>query len=265
MTKADAQKKLIALARSQVGYKEGANNFNKYAADPRITRLYGWDVQYQPWCCVFANWCFMEAFGEETGRRMTCGGSAACSNQADLYRGAGRFASTPEPGDQIFFNVSGGINHTGIVIEVSGSNVKTVEGNYSDGVGIGSYIMGSPRIAGYGRPDWSLAAEIPADAPAEPGEPVSGTDTEKPKTQQTCRAELPILHEGDEGVAVERLQTLLIARGYYCGGRRYGGREAPDGEFGPATAVAVRDVQLAAKIKRDGVVGADTWAALIRT
>ena len=148
MTKADAQKKLIALARSQVGYKEGANNFNKYAADPRITRLYGWDVQYQPWCCVFVNWCFMEAFGEETGRQMTCGGSAACSNQADLYRGAGRFVSTPEPGDQIFFNVSGGINHTGIVIEVSGSNVKTVEGNYSDGVGIGSYIMGSPGMGG---------------------------------------------------------------------------------------------------------------------
>jgi len=262
MTVSEARTKLIALARSQVGYKEGANNFNKYAADPRITRLYGWDVQYQPWCCVYVNWCFMEAFGEETGRQMTCGGSAACSNQANLYRGAGRFVSTPEPGDQIFFNVAGGINHTGIVIEVSGSNVKTVEGNYSDGVGIGSYIMGSPRIAGYGRPVWSLAAEIPAEAPAES---VSGTDTEKPKTQQMCRAELPVLREGDSGVEVERLQTLLIGRGYYCGGRRYGGREAPDGEFGPATAVAVRDIQLAAKIKRDGVVGADTWAALIRT
>lgn len=261
MTEKEAKTKLITLARSQVGYKEGANNFNKYASDPRITRLYGWDVQYQPWCCVFVNWCFMEAFGEETGWQMTCGGSAACSNQAGLYRGAGRFVSTPAPGDQIFFNVSGGINHTGIVIEVSGSNVKTVEGNYSDGVGIGSYIMGSPKIAGYGRPNWSLAAEIPSDAPADP---VSGTDTSA-KPRQTCRAELPILREGDEGVEVERLQTLLIGRGYYCGGRRYGGHEAPDGDFGPATAVAVRDVQLAAKISRDGVVGADTWNALITT
>ena len=48
MTEREAKTKVIELARSQLGYKEGANNFNKYAADPRITRLYGWDVQYQP-------------------------------------------------------------------------------------------------------------------------------------------------------------------------------------------------------------------------
>lgn len=98
----------------------------------------------------------------------------------------------------------------------------------------------------------------------DPENPVSGADTAA-TPQQLCTAQLPVLLQGDKGVAVERLQTLLIGRGYYCGGRRYSGRELPDGDFGPATAVAVRDVQLAAEIARDGIVGADTWAALIRT
>ena len=82
MTSEEAKKKLIALALSQTGYREGADNYTKYADDPRITRLYGWNVQNQPWCCTFVNWCFLEAFGERIGARMTCGGSAACANQA---------------------------------------------------------------------------------------------------------------------------------------------------------------------------------------
>ena len=76
---------------------------------------------------------------------------------------------------------------------------------------------------------------------------------------------MPELREGDTGVPVERLQTLLIGRGYYCGGRSYGGREQPDGEFGPATTVAVNDLQLASGICQDGVVGSDTWSALIKS
>ena len=60
----EAKKKLTALARSQIGYREGADNYTKYANDSRITRLYGWSVQNQPWCCTFVNWCahfFQEA------------------------------------------------------------------------------------------------------------------------------------------------------------------------------------------------------------
>ena len=64
---------------------------------------------------------------------------------------------------------------------------------------------------------------------------------------------------------MELTRELLIGRGYYCGGRFYGGREQPDGEFGPATEVAVKDLQLVAGISQDGVVGAKIWAALIKT
>lgn len=258
MTEKEAKRRIVALARGQVGYHEGANNWNKYAEDPRITALYGWNVQGQPWCCTFVNWLFLQLF-DDVGARMTYGGTAACNASANLYKNHAAWRSTPEVGDQIFFYSGGGINHTGIVIEVEGSAIKTVEGNYSDGVGIGSYVTGSPKIAGYGRPNWSLAADV---AEVVIGDPVSEPDTD-PQVKEV-KVMLPELARGCTGAAVERLQTLLIGRGYFCGGRVYSGREHPDGDFGPATEVAVRDLQLSAKIKQTGRVDSSTWTALIK-
>ncbi len=158
MTVEEAKKKLVEVAKSQLAYHEGANNYNKYAEDPRITELYGWIVQNQPWCGTFVNWCFFDAFGD-IGGEMTYGGSAACANQASLYKKNGAFYTKPELGDQIFFYSGGGINHTGIVVEVSSASIRTVEGNYSDGVSLCTYTNGNSKIAGYGRPKWSLALE----------------------------------------------------------------------------------------------------------
>lgn len=155
----EAKKHLIAVAMAEVGYHEGGNNYTKYAEDQRISKLYGWNVQNQPWCCTFVNWCFLQAFGE-IGAKMTYGGSAACSAQADLYRRNRAFyTSRPEIGDQIFFYSNGGINHTGIVAEVNGSGIRTIEGNYSDKVSLNTYTIGNSVIAGYGRPDWKLVQE----------------------------------------------------------------------------------------------------------
>ena len=162
MTIQEAKNKLVSLARSQVGYKEGANNYNKYAEDPRVTSLYGWNVQNQPWCCTFVNWCFLNAFGT-IGGQMTYGGSAACATQASYYKRNGAFTQSPAVGDQVFFYSGGGINHTGIVVEVSGGTIRTVEGNYSDKVSLCAYAAGNSAIAGYGRPKWSLAADEAAD------------------------------------------------------------------------------------------------------
>ena len=144
--------------------------------------------------------------------------------------------------------------------EVNGSQVTTIEGNAGDGVARRTYQLGDSKIHGFGRPDWSLVTSVPESG--------TGSQDAAPAQQKPavcCKVELPELREGDTGTPVERLQTLLIGRSYYCGGRRYNGREQPDGEFGPATAVAVRDLQLAAGINQDGVVGSDTWSALIKS
>lgn len=65
------------------------------------------------------------------------------------------------------------------------------------------------------------------------------------------------LRTGSKGEAVAAVQALLIARGYSCG--PYG----QDGDFGEATAKAVRSFQADCEIEVDGVVGKDTMSRLL--
>ena len=125
MTIAEAKGKLVAWCNGQVGYVEGANNYNKYA--DKWTAAGGWNAQNQPWCDIFVDCCFVECFGIDYASRLTYqpkgGFSALCSASANYYKANNAWFSTPDIGDQIFFNVSGGINHTGIVVGVSGGIV----------------------------------------------------------------------------------------------------------------------------------------------
>lgn len=70
---------------------------------------------------------------------------------------------------------------------------------------------------------------------------------------------LPTLTEGSVSGAVLSAQLLLIHKcAISCG--RYGA----DGEYGPATASAVRTFQRGHELEDDSVVGPLTWAALLR-
>jgi putative chitinase len=62
-----------------------------------------------------------------------------------------------------------------------------------------------------------------------------------------------ILHLGIDGAAVASLQRQLSVLGYPL---------ALDGEFGPATEVAVKHFQGASGLPADGIVGLKTWSAL---
>jgi len=64
---------------------------------------------------------------------------------------------------------------------------------------------------------------------------------------------LAVLHRGSAGPVVAILQQRLSALGYPV---------ALDGDFGPATELAVRHFQMAAKLDSDGIVGAETWMTL---
>lgn len=242
MTIEEAKKKLVALAISQVGYTEGANNYNKYAEDPDIAKLYGWDPQNQPWCCVFVNWCFLNAFGYDIGSRLTYGGTAACNASANLFKQNAAWKSSPEVGDQIFFFVSGGINHTGIVIAVDGGTVRTVEGNSSDGVRERSYTVGSSQIAGYGRPDWGIVNE--AVVPDTPTDEVD--HSWKPSLLKMSNA-----YSSDCVV----LQAILNVRHFPCG--------TADGFFGAKTQAAVNAAQRYYGLDVDGICGPKTWEKLL--
>lgn len=252
MTKAEAINKLLSVARAEIGYREGADNYTKYAADPMITKLYGWTPQNQPWCCTFVNWCFLTAFGYDIGSRLTYGGTAACANSANLFKNNGAFTNTPEPGDQAFFFSGGGINHTGIVSEVSGSSIKTIEGNYSDKVSLVSHNIMGNDVAGFGRPNWSLVQPI-SEAAGKP-QTDTGKDTGKADVSHVWRPQT-IGTSNAYSTDCVVLQALLNAHHWACG--------SADGFYGPKTQAAVNAAQKYYGLTVDGVCGPKTWEKLL--
>jgi len=72
--------------------------------------------------------------------------------------------------------------------------------------------------------------------------------------EATWRALIVTLEQGDEGDAVAALQTQLAARDVDI---------EVDGDFGEQTAAAVRAFQRAHGLADDGVVGPQTWEALV--
>lgn len=255
MTIEQAKSKLLAWVSAQVGTREGANNWNKYAEDKRLIQLYGWNAQNQPWCDLFTDAAFVNVFGLELGAAMTYqqigSGSAACRTSAQFFRDHGAFSQYPEAGDIIFFYVSGAINHQGIVMRVAGGSVVTVEGNSSDQVAERVYQIGDSRIAGYGRPDWKLAASTPVEETEKPESPTIDPPPEMIDIQ------LPALHNGMGGAAVAAMQGILHFKKYSLG--PYG----VDGDFGVATRAAVTNFQIRSGLDPDGVCGPETWKHLL--
>lgn len=184
-----AVERVIATAKSQVGYLEkasnsqldsntanaGRNNWTKYARDLDRLGVYNFPKNGYAWCDMFVDWCFVNTFGVDLAWKMTnqpmkgCG--AGCTYSAQYYRNMGRFhKSNPQPGDQIFFSEDGGATsyHTGLVVAVDSKRVYTIEGNTSSDPGVvenggsvneKSYSLSYAKIGGYGTPDYSLVEE----------------------------------------------------------------------------------------------------------
>ena len=251
MTIEQAKANVVSVARAEVGYHEGANNYTKYADDPNVIKLYGSSKQNLAWCGTFANWVYMKAFGYSIGSRLTYGGSAACANAAQLYKNNGAFVRTPQLADQAFYYASEGINHTGIVVDIQDRAFYAVEGNYSDKVSLVRHNIYGSDVAGFGRPNWQIVSSIgETDSSTVPS-----TDTAKP-VEEKHKLTLPLLSYGSTGTAVALLQSLLTMWGFECG--------KIDGEFGALTQAAVNRFQQWAKLSVDGIVGNLTWMALMK-
>ncbi|HEY9817403.1 MAG TPA: peptidoglycan-binding domain-containing protein, partial [Candidatus Obscuribacterales bacterium] len=99
------------------------------------------------------------------------------------------------------------------------------------GLGLGMAMLGTPAIA-----------QSPPSTPPD-------VRTERSPQQRTT------LQLGSQGVAVAQVQAMLTLLGYYTG--------PVDGQYQDSTAIAVATFQQAAGLTVDGVMGANTWAALL--
>ena len=246
MTQEEAIKKVLDLARSEIGYHEQGDNVTKYAADlDAISGFYNGKKNGYAWCDVFVDWLFVKSFGAEIGRQMVCqpmqSAGAGCLYSAQYYRNAGRWTNDPQPGDQIFFSYAAGeYSHTGIVESADGGQVVTIEGNTSDQVARRSYSSGSGNIAGYGRPRWELATGSSSGDIVPSG---GGSSTR-------------ILKRGYTGDDVRELQENLQKLGYDIG------RWGADGDFGNDTYSAVVGFQRDHGLEADGEAGPLTLKAI---
>lgn len=186
--------KVIAYAKSQIGYSEEpkGSNKNKFAAmiDKEYPDFYNGKKNPCAWCDIFVDACFLSCFGEDEALRLLCqpkhSTGAGCKFSAQFYKDKKQFQDKPAAGDQIFFfDNSGVINHTGLVVKVDDKRVYTVEGNSDNMVKAHSYALDNKKIAGYGRPAWN------DDAVTEPAQPI-------PAPEVPVNAERPALLSDEE-------------------------------------------------------------------
>lgn len=179
-------KKLIEIAAAEIGYNEketnanlddptanaGDNNWTKFARDLAAAGYYNGNKNGYAWCDVFVDWCFYQLAGRNAAKAQeiecqTGPLGAGCTFSRQYYQQQGRLFSTPEPGDQIFFQQGGEITHTGIVETVYGSNITTIEGNSADQVARRSYSLSNSYVKDFGRPKYD-ADDGSTDTPTAP-------------------------------------------------------------------------------------------------
>lgn len=287
--------KVIDTALAEVNYLEkasnanlddktanaGSANYTKYARDLAEVNFFNGRKQGREWCAVFVGWIFWKPFGKEAALKLLCQPSkdncgAGCNYIRKYFKAKGQWhTSNPKPGDVIVFysRDKSSYSHTGFVYKVDAQKVYTVEGNTSGSSGViangggvfkKSYSLTYGRIAGYGRPAYGDIAvngtETGTGASAKKDGQEYAQNTEAPtggKTEgKAVMIELTTLKNGSKGNQVKTVQRLFNALGYDCG--------TVDGVFGNKTKAATKAFQKAKGLDADGVIGKNTWSALLK-
>lgn len=120
---------VVAAAKSQLGYREGINNDNKYA------KAIAPSLNHQPWCAIFVSWCFDKAGATKLIDGQYSWGFAGCTGAMRQFIKDGMRVPkrSARPGDIVFFDFNDSditSEHVGIVVESAKTwGLVTVEGN----------------------------------------------------------------------------------------------------------------------------------------
>jgi hypothetical protein len=141
---------VIDIAASQIGVVEQPHGSNRGPEVDVFIRTTGLNpaVDSFPWCVCFLYWVFNQAAkikGIENPLPKTAGVLAlwnlARGTEAQIVHKSDVSAQTVKPGMIFALNLGGGKGHAGLVIEVRGEHIVTIEGNTnpggsSDGFGV---------------------------------------------------------------------------------------------------------------------------------
>ena len=164
--------RIIELARREVGVTETPKGSNcvKYN-----TAYYGGAVSGSelPWCVVFIWWLFKELGASD----LFCGGmkTAWCNDVRDYAMRNNQWVTENyKAGDLVLFNwdADGILDHIGLVIEVNGNALTTVEGNVSEKVG--QCTRSGITMVGAYRPNYAGSNVKPTPSPTGSYTVVSG-------------------------------------------------------------------------------------------
>lgn len=155
---------VLAVAESQLGYSESANNFTvgENGEQKGYTRYGAWyGDRYGHWCAMYVRFCLYYAgvdlddipFDSNCQKWI----EALSDEEYDLYRETAQYE--PVPGDIIFFDwdLDGTADHVGILAEqiaateIDMAKLRTIEGNSGNCVQYNTYDIDNPTIMGYGQ------------------------------------------------------------------------------------------------------------------
>lgn len=172
------RKQLVEYAISQVGTAENPLGSNKQKYGEMLDKLpwylrkdssgkeYIHKVNGHDWCTQFVDAAFIATFSLDEARKMLYRPvmndyGSVVKYAFDYFKSKGKGyvkeKHIPEPGDVIYFHNTDGLSHTGIVVDVTDTEVITVEGNAgtnSQYVAKKSYKKTNTYIYGYGVPDY---------------------------------------------------------------------------------------------------------------
>ena len=254
---------IINVAMNEKGYLEkrsnsqldsktsnaGSGNYTKYWRDLAP------GMNGQSWCQCFVNWVFQTAFGADKAKQLLCstsGWSYYTPTAAGYFKTKGQWHSSPQKGDIIYFRNSQRICHVGIVYAVDGSHVYTIEGNTSGASGVvangggvmtKSYALGYSRIAGYGRPNYSLISPVAKVTKTESvtpktTEPTNGNSIIQEAQKQANKfvGHDSIATDGVRGNATKKMAVMVLQKGL---NKDYNANLTEDGSFGDKTKKAL--------------------------
>lgn len=172
MTEKQSRELIVKTAKSWRGCKESDGShraiIDTYNAHKPLAG--GYKVKYtDAWCSTYAS-----AVAIKAGLTDIIPTECGCERHIELFKKLGSWvendAYKPSVGDYIFYDwddsgtgdTKGYADHVGIVVSVSGSTIKVIEGNISNKVDYRTLKVNDKYIRGYGVPKYASKATKPS-------------------------------------------------------------------------------------------------------